>query len=204
MFCYKSLAQISKVLFEITLLREWENFSCSNTSKNAVRIFIRTISFFSAGRIFRSSPWFRPLFFSGKWCKGKCYFLNHQIFLKDFFRNFSEPFSLSALRSIRVAKVRTYFRSSKSFLKIFFRILSEPFLYHSHRSFNRSGCKGKDFFRICKSFLKIFQKFFRTCFCRFRRCFSLEAGAKIRGFGRHFQIFSGLFFDIFHVKFTPS
>ena len=117
-----------------------------------------------------------------------------------FFQKFFRTFFSSALRSIRIAKVRTYFRSSKSFLKIFFRILSEPFLYHSHRSFNRSGCKGKDFFRICKSFLKIFQKFFRTCFCRFRRCFSLEAGAKIRGFGRHFQIFSGLFSTFF----TPN
>ena len=124
------------------------------------------------------------------------------LFERFFFRNFSEPFSLSALRSIRVAKVRTYFRSSKSFLKIFFRILSEPFLYHSHRSFNRSGCKGKDFFRICKSFLKIFQKFFRTCFCRFRRCFSLEAGAKIRTFPGNFQIIPGLFFDNFTTFFT--
>ena len=125
-----------------------------------------------------------------------------------FFQKFFRTFFSSALRSIRVAKVRTYFRSSKSFLKIFFRILSEPFLYHSRRSFNRSGCKGKDFFRICKSFLKIFQKFFRTCFCRFRRCFSLEAGAKIRGFGRHFQIFSGLFFRHFsrqiHTLLTDS
>ncbi|MCX4282922.1 hypothetical protein, partial [uncultured Alistipes sp.] len=45
MFCSKSLALISKVLFEITLRREWENFSCSNTSKNAVRyIAIKNIS----------------------------------------------------------------------------------------------------------------------------------------------------------------
>ena len=95
MFRYKSLALISKVLFEITLLREWKKtFSCSNTSKNAVQyITIRTISFISPGSAFRPLPLFWPRFFSGKWCKDKSSFWNHQIFSKDFFRNFQNLFS---------------------------------------------------------------------------------------------------------------
>ncbi|WP_231290988.1 hypothetical protein, partial [Alistipes timonensis] len=50
-FCFKSLALISKVLFEIySLARVEKTFSCSNTSKNAVQyITIRTISLFCPG-----------------------------------------------------------------------------------------------------------------------------------------------------------
>lgn len=125
-----------------------------------------------------------------------------------FFQKFFRTFFLIGLAVDSGCKGKNLFPKFQIFFEDFFRILSEPFLYHSRRSFNRSGCKGKDFFRICKSFLKIFQKFFRTCFCCFRRCFSLEAGAKIRSFGRHFQIFSGLFFRHFsrqiHTLLTDS
>ena len=121
-----------------------------------------------------------------------------------FFLKFSEPFFSSALRSIRVAKVRTYFRSSKSFFEDFSEFCQNLFCIARAGLSIEAGCKGKDFFRICKSFLKDFSKFFRTCFCRFRRCFSLEAGAKIRAFSGHFQIFRGLFFDNFHCKFTAT
>ena len=121
-----------------------------------------------------------------------------------FFQKFFRTFFLIGLAVDSGCKGKNLFPKFQIFFEdFFFRILSEPFLYHSHRSFNRSGCKGKDFFRICKSFLKIFQKFFRTCFWRFRRCFSLEAGAKIRGFGRHFQIFSGLFSTFFTSNSHP-
>ena len=96
MFCFKSFALISKVLFEITLLREWKKtFSCSNTSKNAVRLYCYKEQFLSFCRVCPcgfsrcSDRWF----FSGKWCKDKSSFWNHQIFSKDFFRNFQNLFS---------------------------------------------------------------------------------------------------------------
>ena len=130
MFCFKSFALISKVLFEITLLREWKKtFSCSNTSKNAVQyITIRTISFISPGSAFRPLPLFWPRFFSGKWCKDKCLFPNHQIFLKEFFRIFSEPFFVSfrTVCCIRSGcKGKSFFRISKRFWN-FFQNFSEP------------------------------------------------------------------------------
>ena len=125
-----------------------------------------------------------------------------------FFQKFFRTFFSSALRSIRVAKVRTYFRSSKSFLKIFFRILSEPFLYHSRRSFNRSGYKGKDFFRICKSLLKIFQKFFRTCFLALQEVFLSRSGCKDKRFRKTFPNIFRTFFRHFsrqiHTLLTDS
>ena len=97
MFCFKSLALISKVLFEITLSREWKTFSCSNTSKNAVQIYCYKEQFFLFRRVCPCgfSRCSDRRFFSGKWCKDKSYFLNHQIFLKEFFQKFSEPFLLS-------------------------------------------------------------------------------------------------------------
>ena len=172
MFRFKSFALISKVLFEInSFARVEKTNSCSNTSKNAVQyITIRTISFISPGSAFRPLPLFWPRFFSGKRCKDKCLFSNHQIFLKEFFRIFSEPF----------------FASLQTFCLI------------------RSGCKGKSNFRISKRFWNFFQNFSEPFSFAPKRCFSLEAGAKIRTFPGNFQIIPGLFFDNFHVFFSPD
>ena len=106
-----------------------KTFSCSNTSKNAVQyITIRTISFISPGSAFRPLPLFWPRFFSGKWCKDKCLFSNHQIFLKEFFRIFSEPFFVSfrTVCCIRSGcKGKSFFWISKGF-RNFFQNFSEP------------------------------------------------------------------------------
>ena len=106
-----------------------KTFSCSNTSKNAVQyITIRTISFISPGSAFQPLPLFWPRFFSGKWCKDKCLFPNHQIFLKEFFRIFSEPFFVSfrTVCCIRSGcKGKSFFRISKRFWN-FFQNFSEP------------------------------------------------------------------------------
>ena len=149
MFCFKSLALISKVLFEIySLARVEKTFSCSNTSKNAVQyITIRTISFILPGsRSFDLFPcsdrWF---FFSGKWCKDKCYFLNHQNFSKKFFRKFSEPFCLSLLIEAG-AKVSLFSESPKLF-RTFFKIFQNVFLSFRGVFLSRSGCKDKGFSR---------------------------------------------------------
>ena len=150
MFCYKSLALISKVLFEITLLQEWKKtFSCSNTSKNAVQyITIRTISFISPGSAFRPLPLFWPRFFSGKWCKDKCLFSNHQIFLKEFFRIFSEPFFVSfrTVCCIRSGcKGKSFFWISKGF-RNFFQNFSEPVFVAFERCFSlEAGAKIRTF-----------------------------------------------------------
>ena len=80
---------------KFTLSREWKTFSCSNTSKNAVQIYCYKEQFLSFCRVCPcgfsrcSDRWF----FSGKWCKDKSSFWNHQIFSKDFFRNFQNLFS---------------------------------------------------------------------------------------------------------------
>ena len=106
-----------------------KTFSCSNTSKNAVQyITIRTISFISPGSAFRPLPLFWPRFFNGKWCKDKCLFSNHQIFLKEFFRIFSEPFFVSfrTVCCIRSGcKGKSFFWISKGF-RNFFQNFSEP------------------------------------------------------------------------------
>ena len=119
MYCLKSLS-----------CESGKTFSCSNTSKNAVQyITIRTISFVLSGEpILRSSlPVPTAEFFSGKWCKDKCYFLNHQNFSKKFFRKFSEPFCLSLLIEAG-AKVSLFSESPKLF-RTFFKIFQN--LYSS-------------------------------------------------------------------------
>ena len=149
MFCFKSLALISKVLFEIySLARVEKTFSCSNTSKNAVQyITIRTISLFCPGAdpsIF-SLVLTADFFFSGKWCKDKCYFLNHQNFSKKIFRKFSEPFCLSLLIEAG-AKVSLFSESPKLF-RTFFKIFQNVFLSFRGVFLSRSGCKDKGFSR---------------------------------------------------------
>lgn len=125
-----------------------KTFSCSNTSKNAVQyITIRTISFVLSGEpILRSSlPVPTAEFFSGKWCKDKCYFLNHQNFSKKFFRKFSEPFCLSLLIEAG-AKVSLFSESPKLF-RTFFKIFQNVFLSFRGVFLSRSGCKDKGFSR---------------------------------------------------------
>ena len=106
-----------------------KTFSCSNTSKNAVQyITIRTISFISPGSAFQPLPLFWPRFFSGKWCKDKSSFWNHQIFSKEFFQKFSEPFFLSFRTVFLIrsgCKGKSFFRISKRFWN-FFQNFSEP------------------------------------------------------------------------------
>ena len=104
-----------------------KTFSCSNTSKNAVQyITIRTISRYFPGAdpaIFSLVPTVE--FFSGKWCKDKCYFLNHQNFSKEFFRKFSEPFCLSLL--IEAGAKVSHFSESPKDLGTFFKIFQNVF-----------------------------------------------------------------------------
>ena len=126
-----------------------KTFSCSNTSKNAVQYTtIRTISFISPGSAFRPLPLFWPRFFSGKWCKDKCLFPNHQIFLKEFFRIFSEPFFVSfrTVCCIRSGcKGKSFFWISKGF-RNFFQNFSEPVFVAFERCFSlEAGAKIRTF-----------------------------------------------------------
>ena len=126
-----------------------KTFSCSNTSKNAVQyITIRTISFILPGSAFRPLPLLWPRFFSGKWCKGKCLFSNHQIFLKEFFRISSEPFFVS-FRTVscirRGCKGKSFFWISKRF-RNFFQNFSEPVFVAFERCFSlEAGAKIRTF-----------------------------------------------------------
>ena len=145
-----------------------KTFSCSNTSKNAVQyITIRTISFISPGSAFRPLPLFRPRFFSGKQCKDKCLFSNHQIFLKEFFRIFSEPFfvSLQTVCCIRSGcKGKSFFWISKGF-RNFFQNFSEPVFVAFERCFSlEAGAKIRAFNRYFQIFRRLFFNIFGAIF----------------------------------------
>ena len=98
-------------------------------------------------------------FRSGKWCKGKTFFLNHQIFLQDFsnffFQNLAFVFEAKA-----VAKVRQDFLFSKSFCKNFQKFFRTFSLRFEGVFLSQSGCKGSDIFRFSKSFRHFFQPVF--------------------------------------------
>ena len=145
-----------------------KTFSCSNTSKNAVQyITIRTISFISPGSAFRPLPLFWPRFFSGKRCKDKCLFSNHQIFLKEFFRIFSEPFfvSLQTVCCIRSGcKGKSFFWISKGF-RNFFQNFSEPVFVAFERCFSlEAGAKIRAFDRYFQIFRRLFFNIFEAIF----------------------------------------
>ena len=144
MFCFKSLALISKVLFEITLRREWENFSCSNTSKNAVRYIAIKNDFCSFREVAlrRSVRRFRR---AESGAKVKTFFETTKSFRKIFSKTFSEPFSLHRRRDVVVkadAKVSQISETPKIY-GTFFKTFSEPVVAPEHCFLSRSGCKDK-------------------------------------------------------------
>ena len=148
-----------------------KTFSCSNTSKNAVQyITIRTISFISPGSAFRPLPLFWPRFFSGKWRKDKCLFSNHQIFLKEFFRIFSEPFFVSfrTVCCIRSGcKGKSFFWISKGFRNFFSKFFRTCFCRFRAVFLSRSGCKDKDFSRqLPNNSRTFFRQFSRSFYTR--------------------------------------
>lgn len=133
---------------------------------------------------------------SGKWCKGKYLFWNHQIFSEDFFRNFSEPFSLRPRPSVlseagaKVSQISESPKISGLFLKHF----SEPRL-HSVKAQNRSHPRT-----LPRKKLHEYEPF---CLPQ-EACFSLEAGAKIRLTKCYFQIFQRLFLTFFCAFLHPT
>ncbi len=144
MFCFKSSALISKVLFEITLRREWENFSCSNTSKNAVRYIAIKNDFCSFREVAlrRSIRRFRR---AESGAKVKTFFETTKSFRKIFSKTFSEPFSLHRRRDVIVkadAKVSQISETPKIY-GTFFKTFSEPVVAPEHCFLSRSGCKDK-------------------------------------------------------------
>ena len=147
MFCFKSFALISKVLFEITLLREWKKtFSCSNTSKNAVRLYCYKEQFLSFCRV---SPFGFPRcsdrdFSAESGAKISVYFRT----TKSFWKNFSEPFFVSfrTVCCIRSGcKGKSFFWISKRF-RNFFQNFSEPVFVAFERCFSlEAGAKIRTF-----------------------------------------------------------
>ena len=143
MFCFKSFALISKVLFEITLLREWKKLLAAQILQRTLLVYIsiKNNFFLILGVGLSAFPSVPPPFFEvGKWCKGKCYFLNHQIFLKEFFQKFSEPFLLSFRTVFLIrsgCKDKSFFWISKRF-RNFFQNFSEPvFVFRSSVSLSK-------------------------------------------------------------------
>ena len=148
MFCFKSFALISKVLFEITLLQEWKKLLAAQILQRTLLVYIsiKNNFFLILGVGLSAFPSVPPPFFEvGKWCKGKCYFLNHQIFSKDFSEFFQNLFSHRLRRSVLFeagAKVSHFSESPKDF-GTFFKIFQNLFLCFGVVFLSRSGCKDK-------------------------------------------------------------
>ncbi|WP_288848334.1 hypothetical protein, partial [uncultured Alistipes sp.] len=164
MFCSKSLALISKVLFEITLRREWENFSCSNTSKNAVRYiaiknifcFCRRVAPPGSVRCFRRAE-------SG--AKVKTFFETAKSFRKIFSENFSEPFSLLRRQGVVVkadAKVIQISETPKN-PELFSKLFQNLSLLRSIAFSLEAGAK----IRLAECYFQIFQRLFFDIFPHF-------------------------------------
>ena len=173
----KSLAQISKVLFEITLFQEWKTLAAQSLQRTLFVYRYMNISLFLRGsdRFFQPSfaPRLTAVFSAESGAKINTFFETSKSFFQDFFfdSKTSRTLSLasrSSLTSLRAAKVTTFSESSKSFRKI----LSKRLRTSSLRSKSR-GCN---------------------------RRLSLKAGAKINTFSRPLQIFSTLFLPLFLPK----
>ena len=92
------------------------------------------------------------------------------------------------------AKLSVIFRTTKSFRKIFFEYFSEPSSLHFRLAvLSEAGAKVSQISESPKDLGTFFKLFQNQPFVAFERCFSLEAGAKIRRFGRNFQINFTLF-----------
>ena len=110
--------------------------------------------------IFASVP--PPKFSVGKWCKGKCYFLNHQIFSKLFSRNFSEPCFVRLRLAVFIeagAKVRIISESPKDF-GTFFKIFQNPFASFEECSSVEAGAKIRTFPGNFQIFRELFSRYF--------------------------------------------
>ena len=165
MFRFKSFALISKVLFEInSFARVEKTNSCSNTSKNAARLYFYKEQFlsYSRGLAFRLSPRFRHRF--SRWESGakvSVIFEPPNLF-ERFFRIFSEPFfaSLQTFCLIRSGcKGKSNFRISKRFWN-FFQNFSEPFSFAPKQCFSlEAGAKIRAFrdnFQIIRELFSVF------------------------------------------------
>ena len=108
MCLFRSFAPISKVLFEITLRREWINFAAQIPSKNVVQyIAIRTL--FSLVPYAPRGPYRDPsCFIEESGCKGKTFFRNNQLFSKLFSKTFrlskkTEPQELLPIKGVSLS-----------------------------------------------------------------------------------------------------
>lgn len=142
-------------------------FSCSNTSKNAVRLYRYKEQFLSFCRFL---PFGFPRcsdrnFSAESGAKISHIFWTTKSFRKIFFQKFSEPFFLSFRTVFLIrsgCKGKSFFRISKRFWN-FFQNFSEPVFCRFGVVFlSRSGCKDKGFFRqLPNNSVIIFRQFSR-------------------------------------------
>ena len=145
-------SNLKGIVWNLSLAREEKLLSCSISSKNSYLILLRSFCFNHS------------LFQSGKWCKGKNYFSNFQIFLEKFLKNFF-------LRTFRFFKESFPYQSGckgKNYFSNFQIIFEENLknflknLLQSSRShfLVNCGCKGTQKIHFCKLFDVFFQKFY--------------------------------------------
>ena len=151
-------------------MRVEKTFSCSNTSKNAVRLYCYKEQFLSFCRI---PPFGFPHcpdrdFSAESGAKISHIFWTTKSFWKNFFQKFSEPFLLSFRTVFLIrsgCKGKSFFWISKRF-RNFFKIFQNLFLCFGVVFLSRSGCKDKDFSRQLPNnsgtFFRQFSRLFLT------------------------------------------
>ena len=148
MFRYKSLALISKVLFEITLLQEWKKLLAAQILQRTLfkYIAIKNNFFLFAGSVLSAFPVVPTADFSAEsGAKISHLFETTKSFRKIFFRNFQNLFSYRFEPYFLFeagAKVSHFSESPKDF-GTFFKIFQNLFFRPGAVFLSRSGCKDK-------------------------------------------------------------
>ena len=150
-------------------MRVEKTFSCSNTSKNAVRLYCYKEQFLSFCRI---PPFGFPHcpdrdFSAESGAKISHIFWTTKSFWKNFFQKFSEPFLLSFRTVFLIrsgCKGKSFFRISKRFWN-FFQNFSEPVFVAFERCFSlEAGAKIRAFNRYFQIFRRLFFNIFGAIF----------------------------------------
>ena len=158
MFRFKSLAQISKVLFWNHSLARVEKLIAAQVLQRTPFVILLQELIPLLGRLILRSPLSPVRWFSaGKWCKGKSYFLNHQIFFKIFFSETFRTFFFARQRSSLQqsgCKGKNFFLNIQKISQNFLNFLQNP------RSGNplspKAAAKINTFNLIFQIFLPIF------------------------------------------------
>ena len=149
MFCFCILALISKVLFEITLSREWiKLLSCSISSKNYI-LYLQ--NFYCH---------FQPFFKAESGAKVRRFFVTSKLLPKFFLKIFLRTLLSTLSRTVFLesgGKVTHFFILFQIFLNLFFAIFYSPALSNPSKHLNtihiNSKTTNKLYLPICAYYI---------------------------------------------------